>query len=309
MSVIATFSINQFPILLGDLLLSSDHNSETSLNLPTIGEITEIFPEGSGFIPIGLSQKVFVLNENLSLAWAGSKILAQGIIAELLRECQKKPFWESRDLEQFFRAFEAELDEVSILGYSNNGRGIFSFGFGRHESRDENENYGRLKLAGTGADDLKSHMNTFKPVLSGANPLENAVANTLWITSKMIGQERVSAQNLLNYYGGGFEIVSLVRKQFRKIDDFLCLIWRGFQMKDLSWRLALPEIAIKYFYIQDILLIKKIELKNQKNGSLKAVNKSIYLISPIIKNQAQDGLQLKNIKLSSFNSSVLSTLK
>ncbi len=91
MTVIATFSINACPILMGDLLISGDESPQSSLNVPTIGDIDQIFPQGSGYLPTSLNQKLSIMNDNLAIAWAGTKISANVIFRQLLKECKKNP--------------------------------------------------------------------------------------------------------------------------------------------------------------------------------------------------------------------------
>lgn len=303
MTVIASFNTNTCPILLGDLLVSGDENLYSSLNVPAIGEITQIFPKGSGFVPTGLRQKIAIVNENLALAWAGNRISAQTIISNLLIEARKKANWKLDDLSCFFADYDKEHgDKVGIVGYSNDGKGIFSFGYGVNQIKYQSEKYGLVRLCGTGAKNLQSYLDHFDipPASRATNPLETAVGNALVITTYMTGLERTTGSNLIEYYGGGFEILSLVQRKFKKIDDIAYLIWVGRQMSDLSWRLSLPEICIKYYYHDDILLIRKVEFKSEPNGALTSDNEAVYLISPIYRNI--DDIVLKNIKLSSFNS-------
>lgn len=303
MTVIASFNINTCPILLGDLLISGNENLQSFLNVPTIGEITKIFPKGSGFVPTGLRQKIAILNENLALAWAGARISAQIIISNLLKEAQKKANWKLGDLSYFFTDYDKEhANNVGIVGYSNDGKGIFSFGYGANQIKYHSEKYGLVRLCGSGATSLKSYLDNFNipPASRTTNPLETAVGNTLAITTYMTGLEKTTGSNLIEYYGGGFEILSFVRRTFRKIDDITYLIWVGRQMSDLSWRLSLPETCIKYYYQDDILLIKKAEFKAQPTGTLTSVNKAVYIVAPIYRNV--DNVVLKNINLSSFNS-------
>jgi len=149
---------------------------------------------------------------------------------------------------------------------------------------------------------LKTYLDNFDIPLASrtTNPLETAVGNTLAITTYMTGLEKTTGSNLLEYYGGGFEILSFIRRKFTKIDDITYLIWVGHQMSDLTWRLSLPETCIKYFYHGDILLIKKVEVKAQSGGTLTSVNKAIYIVTPIYRNV--EDVIIDNLKLSSFNS-------
>jgi hypothetical protein len=303
MTVISSFSINNCPILLGDLLVSGDENLQLSLSIPTIGEITKVFPKGSGFVPTGLTQKIAIMNDNLALAWAGSRISAKIIIGNLLKEAQKKSNWNFDDLSYFFADYDKEYgDDINFIGYSNDGERIFSFGYGTNQIKYNSENYGLVRLCGSGAINLRSSLNHFDNLSASrtTNPLESAVANTLVITTYMTGKERITCRNLSEYYGGGFEILSFVRRKFKKIDDITYLVWIGRQLRDLSWELSPPEICIKYYYLDDMLLIKRAEFKTQKRGTLTCDNEAVHIVTPIYRN-AND-VVLENINLSSFNS-------
>ncbi len=76
MTVIFSFKYQNLPFLAGDLLLSG-MSSSTELNVPTIGEVEQIFPDGSRFVPLRLGQKVNLISDNLAVAWAGDLGSAQ----------------------------------------------------------------------------------------------------------------------------------------------------------------------------------------------------------------------------------------
>jgi hypothetical protein len=62
---------------------------------------------------------------------------------------------------------------------------------------------------------------------------------------------------------------------------------------------------MKYFYENDILLIKKVELKTQPDGSIIPINKTIHIVSPIYRNVKTDEIPQKTVNLSSFNSTFI----
>jgi hypothetical protein len=304
MTVIASFNINNFPILLGDLLISGNEDLESSLNIPTIGKITEIFPKGSDFVPTGLKQKTAILNENLALAWAGKRMSAQIIIRNLFIEAQKKTNWKRNDLSSFFSDYKEHLNDVGIVGFSNDGKEIFSFGCGAHQIKYDSKKYGLVRLGGNGETHLKSYLDNcnIQQVSKTTNSLEEAVGNALAITTHMTGFEKTTGSNLLYYYGGGFEILSLVQNKFKKFGDITYLIWLARQTNDVSWELSLPVTCIKYSYDNDILLIKKADIEAQPNGNLTTINKAIYGIYPIYRNVKDKEIDIKKANLSSFNS-------
>ena len=267
MTIIATFAVNQYPVLLGDLLISGNEELNSSTNLPIIGDIRKVFPKGSGFVPTSLRQKIAIVNDNLCLGWSGRSLSAQIIIKELFKEARRKPNWNSDDILSFLSSFDSEhKDKVGIVGYSNDGRGIFPFGYGVGQAY-QSPKHGLVRLSGTGATTFKSYLDDFNvPAASGRlNPLDVAVGNTLGITTLMTGLE---PDNLLSYFGGGYEIALLVRRKFTKIDDVTYLVWVGDQINASSWKLNFPHIFIKYYYRSDLLFIKRAEYRSQSDGSL-----------------------------------------
>lgn len=303
MTIIASFSIQEYPILFGDLLLSGDEDLNTTMQTPSFGEISKIFPKGSGYVPCGLNQKITVVNEHLAVAWSGTRLYAQVIINELIHEARKKEFWTLEDLSSFFSNYDEEHgDKVSIVGFSNDGKCIFSFGYGSKCMKYKSDQYGLVRLAGSGAPDLKNYLEHLDiPYPSGVvNPLERAVSKTLAITTYMKGIETISGKNLLQYYGGGFEILSYVRKKFKKIDDVTYLIWDGRQVGNTSWELNLPRIAIKYSYHGDVLVIRKSEFHPLSKSSLRCENNALHVVSPIYREITNR--ELKNIKPASLDS-------
>ena len=302
MTVIASFSIEKYPVLLGDLLISGFEDLDTTLNLPTIGEITRVFTKGSIRVPIRLRQKTAILNENLAITWSGIESSAQKIINSLYQKAKNQEYWNLEDLSTFFKDFDNTLGkDVGIIGLSNDGSGIFSFGYGE-TNKLPSVKYGLIRSSGSGAKDLILCLNDFdKPIISKKiNPLETAIGTTLAVTTYLMGNESVNGQNLIQLYGGGYEIVSFVNKKFKKIDDITYLIWFGKQNSDSSWGLSLPKTIIKYFYQNDILIIRKIEVVHENNKPPKCENEAIYSISPIYRQI--NNSELKNLNLQSFNS-------
>ena len=85
MTLVARFEVSNSPVLLGDLLISgSERPGADPLKIPTIDDITEIYPEDwEWHRPIGLKQKIAIISDRLAVGWAGKEISATVAINKL----------------------------------------------------------------------------------------------------------------------------------------------------------------------------------------------------------------------------------
>jgi len=83
MTLIAAFSCEGVPIILGDVVVSGPERTGATVGVPTVDELTNVFPAGSSYSITGTCQKVAVLSDDLVVAWAGNVIAAKTLIEEL----------------------------------------------------------------------------------------------------------------------------------------------------------------------------------------------------------------------------------
>jgi hypothetical protein len=108
MTLIACTSNFGFPILIGDLLMSSTSNGN-DITLPTYPEgFIELFPSDSIRKPIYLRQKSFIISDNLAIALAGR----EDKIASFLNSIRSW-FWDKEitqdGLSEFCEIFQKNL--------------------------------------------------------------------------------------------------------------------------------------------------------------------------------------------------------
>ena len=81
MTLIASLVIEGYPVLLGDLLLSTKESdsdiSKMRIKIPSLGNIPV---SQDGYYISGLSQKLSLIGDRIALGWAGSRIVAKIII-------------------------------------------------------------------------------------------------------------------------------------------------------------------------------------------------------------------------------------
>lgn len=289
LTVIASFSIENNKVLLGDLLVSSNEVEGRQIKLPTTGNIGHVFPPGSGFIPVGLKQKLCVIDDNLVVGWAGTHYVARAVIKQLKDQLGGRAVTQN-DLKSFFENIDpCYQKELGIVGAHFDGKVSYTFGYNCQGF--SSSYFGEVCFAGTGISDLKALMDDFEASgnpslqISERNPLEKAIVGTLVVASALIGNEVVSSQNLLQYYGGGFEIVSRVKDRFEKIGDITYMFSMITEQQNGEMFVSLPQIVNKYAYHNDLLVIRSMVLSANADGSNETIlsvdNDNIHVVTPI----------------------------
>ncbi len=269
MTIVASFSIDGFPVLIGDLLVSSfnDEKNYEPLNIPTCDNVNAIVPPETWNFVSSLQRKLVLLNDRLAIAWAGNLYAAKAIIKELRDQLDVDTFTiddvirlidgidgiGKQDLFLAGIALERLGDEITIANFAWD-----------HEHKwksphIETQAFGDVYAGGSGRDDLAAVLGEFKslPEFSHeANPLEKAVLITLYVLGYLTGQQSRVSQGLSSMYGGGFELITLIDGKLQKVDDISYHLWQLKELKPNSFKIT-PHNTLKYSYIENYLLIRK----------------------------------------------------
>jgi len=286
MTIVVRLSVNNFPLLIGDILLSAPEVPGHSTTVPTIGNITSVFPEGSGFTPSGLRQKIAIVSDDLIVGWSGNRSAAQFVIRELIEKNNVEPF----TYDSLMRHFES-LDEsiwkqgLGFVGFITEVRGTTQFGFWYLDL--PTNLFGRVGLLGSGAEH-------FAEVLQGSslpapsrevNDLERSLAYGLTLSGVFLSAEIATYETLLNFFGGGYEIASLSEGRFQKLDDVTYLFWKG-EISDEGIRANLNQVC-KYSYVNDVLLIRTATFSKFSKEAQLTINQAVEVVPPIYKDVTQ----------------------
>src|SRR5215211_6739040 len=87
MTLIAKLSINNVPLLLGDVLLSSESRTGLRANLPLVGDINKVIADRGFAFEVSFAQKVNILGDRLAVAWCGPAMQAEREIRALSAIC------------------------------------------------------------------------------------------------------------------------------------------------------------------------------------------------------------------------------
>jgi len=296
MTAVARLSVNQFPLLIGDLLLSSEESPrQHDVYVPSVGLHTVAFPRGSGYTITGLRQKLALIGSNLAIGWTGHRIAAQCVIEEMVAENRRNSFTLSTLFSYLnSRPNEGINHDFALVGWLIEGERVRGFGF-RSTIEFTSETFGRVGLLGTGAEDLQDYLTAYPdiPLWNVPHPWQ-AFSMGLLLTGFLLRSEMKNLSSLHQYYGGGYEIIGMDQGLFVKLDNVTFAFWEATLIgKKVTFTLQ-PRI-LKYSYRDDVLLIRSLIFSQAVQSSLDLVaNSRVDAVPPIyrnITNEEADGHQ------------------
>src|ERR1700677_3216916 len=77
MTLVAQLTVNRTPMLIGDVLLSSETRTGLKVNLPLIGDINQILADRGFPFEVNFAQKVHVFNGRVAVGWSGPSVQAK----------------------------------------------------------------------------------------------------------------------------------------------------------------------------------------------------------------------------------------
>lgn len=272
MTIVATFSIEKNPVLIGDLLLSSfkDGKNYESFNIPTCEDVNSIVPDVLWRIVSGLQSKIILVNSRFALAWAGSEIAARAVLVDIrsiiVGEFTFSDIYKFIDGIDYLGTQELYLTGI-VLEKVDSGVAVIKFGWDHEKKWDsykfETKVFGEVYAGGSGCDDLeallKNHHGASKASCE-INSTENAILTTLSVLGHLTGQQIRMSQGFSSMYGGGYELVTILDGKLKKIDDITYHFWEitTDSTKD-NFKIRFHN-TLKYTYFDDCLAIRKVRI-------------------------------------------------
>lgn len=295
MTLITAFNVGKSPVVVGDLLLSGPEQPQKEIATPIVGDVTRVFPRGSGWSIVGLRQKVNLVANNCVVAWADNELAAKIVIKELRALSTDSPLSFDR-IADYFKNIDPNLVGlgVNIVGWVKEDKGFRRFCFNALTTKTGA--FGELSIAGSGTDPflkLTEEMPLELPIADREiNSLEKAVSLSLMSTGLMLQSEFHTQDTLLNFFGGGYEIASFVKDRFSKIGDITFVCWAA-ELKDNFVYISHPLLALKQDYLNDILLIRSLRLHHSDGvGETTSIEEAHYIVSPLYRTANQEEAQM-----------------
>ncbi|HUV88104.1 MAG TPA: hypothetical protein VMY80_00495 [Anaerolineae bacterium] len=161
-------------------------------------------------------------------------------------------------LDHFFDSLSGAVwNDIGLLGFLREGDRVAEF---RRNGREvPTQLYGNVGLIGSGRVDIERFIGTGQ--MPGGlerpmNGLEQSLGYGLYLTGTFLNLEQVTGESLTRYYGGGYEIASLMGDKFGKRGDVTYIFWRA-RADDGNPRLyKQPSRLFRYAYEGDLLVIR-----------------------------------------------------
>jgi hypothetical protein len=254
-----SYALNRRLVVMGDLLLSGDE-TEHDVSIPSVGKVTEVFPKGSGYSIVGLTQKVIVICDDMAIAWAGHEVAARLVIQEL--RAMASSGLTPATLRAYLKQLPDDLNglDLQLTGYFVYENTAYQINF---DARSVNTpNCTDLHLIGTGAPVFESLLGQYQWETGGALGVEADRAAYLSTTMAFAGmllelELKSKASSLHCYFGGGYEVVFGEDGAFRKLDDVTLVYW-NIQVSGKEVGISKPFHIQKQFYRNGHLMIMPI---------------------------------------------------
>jgi hypothetical protein len=256
-------------MLVADLLLSGPAAAGVTASVPTMDDLSTVFPPGSSIVPRELCQKIVIVSENLVVGWAGGYDTAREVIGELRRLDTAQRFTNE--------SLQRHLDNLDPSVWAENGRpdsiGLVGFirdpdrqiaQFGRSYFKLQTQLFGKVGLLGSGLDDFEKFL-LQTPKLAEAdninmNALQRSVTFGLHMGGSLLRVELATPASLQKFYGGGYEIATSEMGKFKKVDDITYVFWWvAADGPKLRGGLA-PSRVFRYSYKDDLLRIRAVAI-------------------------------------------------
>jgi hypothetical protein len=292
MTLIARFSIREAPIVVGDVLLSSERKTGLRTNLPLVGDINQILANQGLRFEVSFAQKVNILSDRLVVAWAGPMDQAERALRVLSNATSSGQITNKYDIARELEAIDPEkVDKVQLVGMliiDVSGDQITGSPFSWRVSNTEVTGIGTVHAAGSGKEEFIRLLAKTDWTLGGtAN--EHQVAHS--ILAALVNMEYRQGGTIVNRWGGGFEAVtfSLDSGRFQKVGDILHTFWKADTCKPDE--VLVTPMYYKTAYWRDALVVRSARFDVHADSTFHLAENSLELIPPLLKDVGEYDLE------------------
>jgi hypothetical protein len=285
------FNETNYPMMVGDILLSTEHYRPDDFSIPT-HDSSLVFPREFRMVPCGFRQKLAVLSDDLVVGWAGDAYPASQLIKKLQERNLQEPFT-CDSFNIYLNSLDAAVwQNVELAGFIKEPNQCYWFDRNAEHVAME---IGEVALLGTGAEHIKGVLRslTTLPVSleTCGNLITQRVLTTLSLTGALLSSEIASGSGLDKMFGAGYELATIVDGAFKKVADITYLFWKAWTDGDGVRIQYYPHRSLKISYLNDILVIRVDSITSLPGGTGISTDKTTcFFVAPIYRNVDPDEL-------------------
>jgi hypothetical protein len=276
MTLIAAFTVNNIPVILGDIMISNPvHGGDVEVSMPSVGDANKLISSHSELRVVGLIQKVNLVSEQVCIAWSGSFVHARLFLKYMRNHCNAKRL-SIAEYNGVIDGYPGEdLGDISIISYFHDGHG-----FGRRYLNAplfDLDGFTDLQAAGSGT---KAFIQSLEDLagsrLSGeTSAMADAIRPAISFATHAFGSQIVTGVGVIEGWGGAFEIAYPVSDRFVKVSDVLHLTWivRDSEQGDISAE-CIPYF-VKIAYQGERMIVFVADFREDSKGD------SLYVVDPV----------------------------
>lgn len=297
MTLIAGFTLNQYPVVMGDILTTMSGPADTKTNIPSVGDGFHKITNNERVIISNRVQKINILSDNTIFCWSGRKIIARSIAKEIL-EFNKSKFVKSNDIKKIINSYPKKVvDDFSCICLVLQEEHIHLFSCNTYQHYDPFID--NVSVSGSGAGRFIETLHEIvqaRDIENNEEPRVYAMGMALNVVASLLGEEVLLGKNLPLGFGGMFEVAGFFDGHPVKLDNILFTFWVLKEDTKEGHMGDLQPIYIRTQYQND-LLVNRVIRGNYKNGQLGADKEELYITPPLL----YDLSKLKSIKMPDFD--------
>lgn len=284
MTLVARFKVADTFTWIGDLLVTQEVPEGQPIATPLADNANVQMPDRKFYV-CDLTQKVNLLSDRLLVAFAGDGAQARDV-AETLSNIANLPELSPDLIKRVLDAVEPHRkDALTLIGAISNADDTGIYNFAMHADKFYGGPFGWVLAGGSGAESFKQTLGQFAGGIAQfdgiASTAQRASCIGLMLATTFYGREFSSMDNLVEAWGGGFEVIVRRDNAFRKLDNIVYLFWSVIDNADGSHTLRLMHKIVKCNYWGDTLLMRVVELIGDENGLIGA-DEMTHIIPPVL---------------------------
>ncbi|TYZ14190.1 hypothetical protein FY528_00195 [Hymenobacter lutimineralis] len=260
MTLISCTSNFSYPIVIGDILTSSNE-VEKELEIPVfLDGVNSRLSEDQELFPYRLRQKIYIIKDYLVVALAGLEYEMKVFLEELKNNFKYLDLT-IENLHSFLKYFDFEefKDSSALILFAEKkieGVLIHTLNIGKWR-KNNSSLYEEVLACGSGAEYfVKESMFEMNISAEGDhNMLNRAISLNYILLARILVQERVSLETIKKNWGAGFEMIYFNGDKFTKMDDVTYIIWNGkMDLSNGNYEFS-PLLIMNFKYHNELLVI------------------------------------------------------